>query len=1438
MSSKHPVNLMHYLIIFAILFFATEPLQPTVKSVYLSVLNNGTVVGSTDGTLRTTELSGVAEQVISGWAAALVYDDIEKQQLQIKKICTLGPETGPFFIDNYAYFTPWEHSLPTIDMETCTYNAPIRTAYYTESTTPWLNGRPLNASVFRVAYSSQDKTTSNAECINEDDSRSYLRFISTSMRLLTNNRAFFDVQSSFISPICIPESYKSTDPPNNDVIRFLNEQNTSLYNDPPSPQPVDPVGEHTPSVNNDPEKPIYEWLKSVPARTSFRLFISSVFPSHSSYKLTLNATELFSYTASYWNGGPWIYVGHIPPSAGIDSSTVSTVTELMRSFWYLAELSSAKIVLLRSIFDKNKEIKFLLDPMEVMGSGEATEFSVPSLAWQIYQMGIVSPSLHARINPSDNIMVEHRTFFLLASDCPYTRSFSYLNSTTVMAIEITLDSSFISHLSTPFSLILEYRRDSVYSFGGLSIRIMAGDPQSPGSRFDSIAYSIQSETDASDQFFLAMAQPIPGRAWRCPICDRKSFDIVVDRTNAPCYTSSLTDILDSKAASTFSELSYAIVSYTYYPASNANKSPRDSLFDDNNPSELTFLPFELTIPPGIVCTSFIPVAEDNSAPTINCTSYTYMSNSIIFNIRPVIRKGGGTLRYYVQDAAYSWPHYTFSYSSTLFFAGVNIEQSILWYSITPSLSERLHIKLSGSTSAQKGLPATLLVNYVCGWQNSSGDTIMDVVDVYNSQTGHMANALLIFTDENYKTFISAVPQGYIAIRDMYWNIHTWVYHQDFDKFIADTMGFPLLVDDVLSSDIDLKRDYEFTYRVLRLPYTDTQCTFKYYAHGYTEKEKLSNYSNVYAYTHYKTKTKRIAVTNLDYSSGSFTFTSASMPNPETIDYDCTAAIFMPTIFESKRWYVLMDFYSADDDVEIYLDFHVGLPEYLVIFVSTIRNVISIDCRMLAIIQRSVRDDTGNTVMISYKISLKDLVGDPSFKHRSDNATNGVSISFSDDVTMMNIRIVSAKPRAVEPVPLQPPITKNTKVDNDVNNGPPKYTIKIPSGTILCSPKNTDVTTWTHEQFDIVINGNRYTISSNAMYTVSSGYVFSQGLYTVPYKYWDERYDLEGESISCENKTYLWRGLNSSLNCVPCPDGSVCKDNIRKPCEFGFFTSKSSESCDRIYPGDYSTITEEIVYTEPIYHVQYTPDGSGYLTTNCLPYLFMNKAFCTPCILLGYLCIPGKEQMPCPKGFRCIRGVAIPCIGNEYQHEEGQSTCHKGLSTLSCNNAFNETAASYSIVEHGCVATLPLAIHSMVVDNPNAGCRICPAGYSCRNTNYKAASLITRCSINEYSPAGMLMCETCPHGDIQSSVGDTCTRIPLKVRDDANVDPHEKLCSSENCPYKCINNVCVPPPSPKQPAAAIYISVAVILIIILIVSIIILFKYYRKCKVRRRRCEGL
>lgn len=1421
---------MHYLIVFATLFFAIEPLQPVARDVYLSVLSNGTVLASTDGSLLRAEPSSVVEQAISGWVVGFVSDDTDDFKLQLEKICTPEPNAHPFPTDHHTPPTSSateRQSSQAIDLNTCTYSPPIRTTYYTESTTPWLQGKPLNVSAFRVEYSTQNQVIHTSKCISEEDVRSYLHFVSIKMRFLTNNRASLNADSSFVSPICIPSSYKDTEPPNNDVIRLLNTENASLYNDPPRPSNK---SMHNPGNNS--KESAYGWLKDVPARASIRIFISSMFPNHDSYKLTLNATDLFSYAASYWNGGPWIYVPHAPSCLVVDISPIDTVTELMRSFWRLAEFGTAKITLLESLLGKGKEIKSQLDPMEVMGSGAATEFSVPSLAWQIYQMGTVPPSHHLKIQPDKHSIPAYKMFMLLASDCPRTRSFTPPNSTTTMAVELQLDSSFISALSRPISLTLEYRRNSVYSFGGLSIRLIAGDPQTPGSRFDSIAYSVQSEADVTGKFFLAMAQPIPGRIWKCPICDLNSFDLVVEKTVAPCYTSSLAEMLDNKTSPTFPQLSYAIISYLYQPASGFNRSLPHSLSSssDTDTPNLFFLPFELTIPPGIVCTSSVPDVESGPAATINCSSYTFASGSVAFNIRPVFRKGGGTLRYYVQDIAYSWPHYTFRSSFALFSDGTDTDQSSLWFSTGLLASETLQIKLNKDSNAQKDLPADLLVHYVCGWTNSSSDDIADVVDVYNTRHGQMANALLIFTDEKYKALLSAVPRGYVAIRDMYWNIFTWVYDQTFAESIGSTMNLSLSFREALTSDTDLMRDYEFTYRVLSLPYTDTQCTFRYYAHGYTEKEALSNYSRMYTYTHYKANTRRIAITELDYSSGSYTFTSASMPFPYLMDYDCTAAVFMPTLFSSKRWYALMDSYNVDDDVEIYLDFHTSLPEYLVIFISTVRDVISIDCRMLTVIQRSVRDAAGEMVMISYKISLRNLIGDTSFKHQSNNATNGVSISFSDDVTLVNMRVVSIKPRVVGAMPQD--------ASSDVNSDPPKYTMNIPSGTILCAPMDTNITTWTHEDFDIIISGKRYTVSSGNMHTVSTGYVFHRGLYTIPYSYWDEQYSLDEEPISCEHKTYLWRGLNSSLNCVPCLDGSICRDNIRKPCDFGFFTSKNSELCDRIYPGNYSTITEEIAYQEPIYHVQYTLDGSGYLTTNCPPYLFMNKAFCVPCLPLGYLCIPGKEQILCPRGFRCIRGMPIPCIGNEYQDEEGQGTCKKSASTLICYASKNETNVPYSIVEQEYTANLPLAIHSMVGDGPNGGCRPCPAGHSCRNPESVGGLLVQRCPIDEFSMSGLSQCEGCPSGDMQSAIGDACIHIPLKVRDDVTVDPDDQLCTPANCPYTCINNACVLPNALEWKIFITYVGIAIVLLALLIVAIILLLKYCHQCKIRRRRCNGL
>lgn len=164
-----------------------------------------------------------------------VSDDTDDSKLQLEKICTPEPNTHSFPTDHHTPPTSSateRQSSQAIDLNTCTYSPPIRTTYYTESTTPWLQGKPLNVSAFRVEYSTQNQVIHTSRCISEEDVRSYLHFVSIKMRFLTNNKAFLNVGSSFVSPICIPSSYKDTEPPNNDVIRLLNTENASLYNDP------------------------------------------------------------------------------------------------------------------------------------------------------------------------------------------------------------------------------------------------------------------------------------------------------------------------------------------------------------------------------------------------------------------------------------------------------------------------------------------------------------------------------------------------------------------------------------------------------------------------------------------------------------------------------------------------------------------------------------------------------------------------------------------------------------------------------------------------------------------------------------------------------------------------------------------------------------------------------------------------------------------------------------------------------------------------------------------------------------------------------------------------------------------------------------------------------------------------------------------------------
>lgn len=93
---------MHYLIVFATLFFAIEPLQPVARDVYLSVLSNGTVLASTDGSLLRAEPSSVVKQAISGWVVGFVSDDTDDSKLQLEKICTPEPNTHSFPTDHHT----------------------------------------------------------------------------------------------------------------------------------------------------------------------------------------------------------------------------------------------------------------------------------------------------------------------------------------------------------------------------------------------------------------------------------------------------------------------------------------------------------------------------------------------------------------------------------------------------------------------------------------------------------------------------------------------------------------------------------------------------------------------------------------------------------------------------------------------------------------------------------------------------------------------------------------------------------------------------------------------------------------------------------------------------------------------------------------------------------------------------------------------------------------------------------------------------------------------------------------------------------------------------------------------------------------------------------------------------------------------------------------
>ena len=92
--------------------------------------------------------------------------------------------------------------------------------------------------------------------------------------------------------------------------------------------------------------------------------------------------------------------------------------------------------------------------------------------------------------------------------------------------------------------------------------------------------------------------------------------------------------------------------------------------------------------------------------------------------------------------------------------------------------------------------------------------------------------------------------------------------------------------------------------------------------------------------------------------------------------------------------------------------------------------------------------------------------------------------------------------------------------------------------------------------------------------------------------------------------------------------------------------------------------------------------------------------------------------------------------------------------------------------------------------------------------------------------------------MQSAIGDVCIHIPLKVRDDANVNPDDDLCTPANCAYRCVNDVCVAPMLPMWATVTICVGASVLISVLITIFIILSFKYCRQCKIRRRRCNGL
>ncbi|ESU35355.1 Hypothetical protein DHA2_153245 [Giardia duodenalis] len=915
----------------------------------------------------------------------------------------------------------------------------------------------------------------------------------------------------------------------------------------------------------------------------------------------------------------------------------------------------------------------------------------------------------------------------------------------VLMIEVYLDKEgFFSEMITDFvSVLIEYRSNTRMSWNGHSIHFQALRPHNFESNIvvNILHACVEQNHGGQELTSQATASPIPGRLWTCPECDKGTFQLLVIDGNYARVDPMNTTMFDEARQERIRNIPYRNLVINYRPGTLPAPAP-----------DPRFYPLRFMESPAVHCS-----VKDGNIPTepervfnVTCEALLRLENYAVHAISNyfVNDPHNGPIRQYADRFAYLSTYRTLSSGAINYLGNVNKDpknaakmqmQMTRFGGTTSANSCYLHggILTDGSSLGAKQSDFPTMVRFydsIISYVPPGSQEQILVSPGPGNFTGRIGWSMSM---ENRKKFAQSSSNGYAIMFDAVWNPSLYYLTDDYDTAFLGN-----------------ENHKEAYYLAHTFQYTNGQCGYNAYFHSFTGNThagaKMGHGTSVQVFM---TSGDRVLMSNLSYSDQTFRL----LPDGFSLEgTGCWAHQHRPTIYRANQWHMIYNPAPSKRNWLLVLDFDSEIPDNLILFTDSYNSTDAIDLRMLYLVNKISNTGGANdrTIYWSYALDNYAMLHEYYYRYEELGENPGLRFAFNKDVRLVNIRFMTPQFGTFNPWNGRGKIEGRGK------------TIQLSSRPADNRPDG--VLDKPHmNPYTISISGTRYEFSTkDDTYTVPFPLTVHEGRFSVPAKI---EY-FHPDRPTCNDGEYAWRLQTGAFTCMICPTGYFCSEGVMNPCPPGYYTDLEGQSSCLSYSAatsnrDFNKITASEYYAG----IDYSrfpirnPDGTVRRFYNCPGNKFTLNGECKTCPSAGYICVPGMDPVLCPRGFRCRGGYAQPCVGDEYQDEEGRDVCKKypqSGTRLACTKGEvdipldgDDRRLRTSIVYSALLVYL--------MDRPNAGCRPCPLGYSCID------GTVIPCTYDQYSPEGDEVCHGCHYGTIRNVDGSGC--VSLDPQDESKVE---------------------------------------------------------------------